>query len=80
MNGEFGNLNCHDANRFAATKAAMQEIGMTFGGGCFFGHGVSVANGTATFQLLSYSLYRFTDSAVQLYARLWRPGIPGRRR
>ena len=61
VNGEFGNLNATTLSRFAATKAAVQEIGMTFGGGCFFGHGVSVQNGTATFQLLNYSI---TDSAV----------------
>ncbi len=61
VNGEFGNSNATTLNRFAATKAAVQEIGMTFGGGCFFGHGVSVENGTATFQLLSYSI---TDSPV----------------
>ena len=61
VNGEFGNLNATTLARFAATKAGVQEIGMTFGGGCFFGHGVSVANGTATFQLLNYSV---TDSVV----------------
>jgi len=61
VNGQFGNLNATTVVRFAATKAGVREIGMTFGGGCFFGHGVSVANGTATFQLLSYSV---TDSAV----------------
>src|ERR1035438_9007181 len=61
VDGQFGNLNATTLNRFAATKAAVQEIGMTFGGGCFFGHGVSVENGTATFELLSYSI---SDSAV----------------
>ncbi len=35
VNGEFGNLNSTTLSRFAATKVAVQEIGMTFGGGCF---------------------------------------------
>lgn len=32
------------------------KIGLTFGGGCFFGHGVYVTGGTADFRLLEYSL------------------------
>lgn len=30
-------------------------VGMTFGGGCFFGHGVYVSSGSASFNLTSYS-------------------------
>jgi hypothetical protein len=29
---------------------------MTFGGGCFFGHGVNVSGGTARFALISYTI------------------------
>jgi hypothetical protein len=30
------------------------NIGMTFGGGCFAGHGVNISGGTARFSLTSY--------------------------
>ena len=32
---------------FAKTLKRVDNIGLTFGGGCFFGHGVSVTGGTA---------------------------------
>jgi hypothetical protein len=36
---------------FAAAMADLGNVGVTFGGGCFFGHGVRVMNGSATFTL-----------------------------
>lgn len=33
-----------------------ENIGMTFGGGCFFGHGVNVAAGQASFTLKAFSI------------------------
>lgn len=36
--------------------ASVYGIGGTFGGGCFFGHGVNVSGGTATFQVLSFQI------------------------
>jgi hypothetical protein len=54
VNGEFGNLNANTTSQFAATKLKVAELGLTFGGGCFFGHGVSVQGGTAKFELDSY--------------------------
>ncbi len=41
---------------FAAALAHPQAVGMTFGGGCFFGHGVSVSGGTASFTLRSFTI------------------------
>lgn len=52
--GQYGNLNASTISQFAATKTALGEMGFTLGGGCFFGHGVSVQNGTATMSLIRY--------------------------
>jgi hypothetical protein len=52
MIGEFGTLSATTQAGFAATLASVSQIGMTFGGGCFFGHGVNVSGGTAAFELL----------------------------
>ena len=39
---------------FAAALGHPAAIGLTFGGGCFFGHGVNVSGGTARFILSNY--------------------------
>lgn len=57
VNGEFGNFNVNTIAQFAATKARVAELGFTFGGGCFFGHGVSVQGGTARFELIDYQYF-----------------------
>jgi hypothetical protein len=36
-----------DAAQLVALLGHIRRIGMTFGGGCFYGHGVSVTGGTA---------------------------------
>jgi len=41
---------------FAKTLKRVDNIGLTFGGGCFFGHGVSVNGGTARFLLTRFDL------------------------
>ena len=43
-----------NAKGFAATLANVNRIGFVAGGGCFFGHGVSVSGGSATFKLVSF--------------------------
>lgn len=43
------------AGFLAALKNAA-ALGVTFGGGCFFGHGVAVTGGTAQFTLTGYSV------------------------
>lgn len=40
---------------FANTLSHPTFVGLTFGGGCSFGHGVATAKGTAQFRLLSFS-------------------------
>jgi hypothetical protein len=41
---------------FAAALAHPANIGMTFGGGCFFGHGVFIDSGAATFTITGFSI------------------------
>lgn len=42
---------------FSATLSHPGMIGMTFGGGCFFGHGVNVSGGTARLSLLDFRIH-----------------------
>ena len=41
---------------FVAAEQNVAYIGMTFGGGCFDGHGIAVKNGSANFTLISLAL------------------------
>jgi hypothetical protein len=41
---------------FNKTLKNIGNIGLTFGGGCFFGHGVSVRDGTARFVVTSFAI------------------------
>jgi hypothetical protein len=54
VNGKFGNADA--PTRFAFDRALLNvsRFGMTFGGGCSFGHGINVPNGSATFTLTEY--------------------------
>lgn len=44
------------ATNFLAAAASVSEIGLSFGGGCFFANGVGLSAGDASFHLISYSL------------------------
>ncbi len=44
------------ADRFAHALAHVTDIGVTFGGGFFKGHGVNVMDGTANFALTGYTV------------------------
>jgi hypothetical protein len=50
--GVFGQ---NDIAGFSATLAHPRYVGMTFGGGCFFGHGVNV-DGPAQFLVKAFSI------------------------
>jgi hypothetical protein len=55
----FGKTGDVDQVTLAAFHDALQNvgnIGMTFGGGCFAGHGVNISGGTARFSLTRYRL------------------------
>jgi hypothetical protein len=55
----YGKVENYNADSLAGFEDALRnlgEIGMTFGGGCFFGHGVNVSDGTAHIALISYTI------------------------
>jgi hypothetical protein len=56
VNGRFGNSD--DPTRFQFERALLNvsRFGVTFGGGCSFGHGINVRGGSATFALTGYSI------------------------
>ena len=54
--GKGGNYNADSLAGFQDALQNLGDIGMTFGGGCFFGHGVNVSGGTARFALISYTI------------------------
>jgi hypothetical protein len=54
--GQFGNSNAQAAAGFVRALSNVGLLGLTFGGGCFFGHGVDVLAGTATFNLISFEI------------------------
>jgi hypothetical protein len=56
VSGTFGHADA--ASRFQFDKALLNvsRFGVTFGGGCSFGHGINVRNGTAAFTLTGYSI------------------------
>ena len=49
--GEFGNASAAAQTDFALALKTPNAVGLTFGGGCFFGHGVNTQNGVANFLL-----------------------------
>lgn len=55
VNGEFATTAAGGAG-FGAALANANTVGMTFGGGCFFGHGVDLLSGSATFKINSFTI------------------------
>ena len=51
-----GHDNSANFPMFVAAEQNAAYIGMTFGGGCFDGHGIAVKNGSANFTLISLVL------------------------
>lgn len=45
-----------DAAAFAQTLATAQGLGLTFGHQCFYGHGIGLTSGAATFSLTHYEV------------------------
>jgi hypothetical protein len=54
VQGRFGTDNPTATQEFYNTLADVGKIGLSFGAGCFFGHGVYVSGGTATFTLQAF--------------------------
>jgi hypothetical protein len=45
--GKMGNVNAGATAGFIRATGSVTRLGLTFGGGCFFGHGVAAQGGTA---------------------------------
>jgi len=56
INGQMGDSSQALIDQFYADLPHATVMGLSFGGGCFFGHGVGVSNGSARFRLLGYSI------------------------
>jgi hypothetical protein len=54
----FGKKGDAAPSEFATALKDVENIGMTFGGGCFFGHGVNISGGEATFTLKASAIVR----------------------
>jgi hypothetical protein len=54
--GKFGNADAAAQAGFASAIRNVSSLGLTFGGGCFFGHGVYVQGGRAQFALVGYQI------------------------
>jgi hypothetical protein len=56
VNGRFGGAD--EQTKFFFEKAIqnVSRLGVTFGGGCSFGHGINVRGGTATFAITEFAI------------------------
>jgi hypothetical protein len=54
--GRFGNDDAETRAGFRNALEKLGRVGLTFGGGCFFGHGVNVVDGRARFVLREFAL------------------------
>lgn len=56
VNGQFASADNATRLAFARAKLSATRLGLTFGGGCSFGHGINIAGGSAQFQLTGYAI------------------------
>jgi hypothetical protein len=56
VNGKFGNADSDTRFNFERALLNMTRMGLTFGGGCSFGHGISISGGTASFALTQFAI------------------------
>jgi hypothetical protein len=56
VNGRFGNADSETRFGFDRALLNVSRLGLTFGGGCSFGHGINVQGGRAEFALMEYSI------------------------
>ena len=54
--GHMGNSDTAHAAAFAEAVADVQQIGLSFGGGCFFANGVGTPNGSGSIALTNLLL------------------------
>lgn len=53
--GHFASSDAAHLAAFAASVSDVQQIGVSFGGGCFFANGVGTADGSGTFALTNFT-------------------------
>ena len=56
VNGRFGNADGETLFNFEKALLNVTRLGLTFGGGCSFGHGIRIRGGTARFVLSEYAI------------------------
>lgn len=56
VNGQFGNADSVARFNFDKALLNVSRLGVTFGGGCSFGHGINVRGGSAKFLLTGYAI------------------------
>jgi hypothetical protein len=56
VNGMLGNADSTVKFAFDRALLNVSRLGLTFGGGCSFGHGINVRGGAATFALTGYAI------------------------
>lgn len=56
VNGRQGSSDAETRYGFARAIENVTRLGLTFGGGCSFGHGINVQNGAAEFRLTGYAI------------------------
>lgn len=56
VDGRFGNADAETQFGFERALLNVTRLGLTFGGGCSFGHGIRVSGGTAKFTLTEYAI------------------------
>jgi hypothetical protein len=54
--GEKANASAAAADGFKQAIANLGNVGFSFGGGCFYGHGIHVSGGSAKFAITSFTL------------------------
>jgi hypothetical protein len=56
VNGRYGNFDSDTSFSFERALLNVTRLGVTFGGGCSFGHGINISGGTASFALTGYRI------------------------
>ena len=56
VNGRFGNADGDARFNFEKALLNVTRLGLTFGGGCSFGHGIRIRGGSARFTLTAYAI------------------------
>jgi hypothetical protein len=56
VNGKFGSADSEAKFNFDRALLNVTRLGLTFGGGCSFGHGINIQGGSAKFALTEYAV------------------------